>query len=228
MAQTYYNSVTTQPSQYTNNVYIAFWRNMENLNDLELVAKMTEGNLEAFKIIISRYQEKAFNLCFRITRNESDAEESVQDLFSTIFRKASSFKGDSQFSSWVYRIATNCALMKIRTRKRQTHGNVELNAFDISHAENNCDLVYQYERNDLKGKLTDAVNKLPAGYKEVFIMRDIDGIPSEAACELLDLSMTALKSRLHRARLMLRKLLKDTYKSYSGVDDKTLQDLLAA
>ena len=201
---------------------------MQNLNDIKLIKEVSEGNLEAFEALVSHYQEKAYNLCLRITRNESDAEESVQDLFSTLFRKAGSFKGDSQVSSWIYRIATNCALMKIRTRKRQSQGNVELDSYDTSHVENNCDLFYLLERNELKNKLTDAINKLPQGYKEIFVMRDIDGISSESACEILELSMTALKSRLHRARLMLRKLLKETYKSYTGIADKEIQELLAA
>lgn len=201
---------------------------MENLNDVKLIEEVSKGSLEAFETLMSRYQEKAYNLCLRITRNESDAEESVQDLFSTLFRKAESFKGDSQVSSWIYRIATNCALMKIRTRKRQSNGNIEFNSCDTTNFENSCDLFYSLERNELKAKIAEAVNKLPEGYKEIFIMRDIDGISSESACELLNLSMTALKSRLHRARLMLRKLLKDTYKSYTGVNDKEILELLAA
>ena len=175
---------------------------MNNERDLELAKGILNQDKEVFEEVISLYQDKAYNLCLRITRNEHDAEEAVQDLFSTVYRKINTFKGDSKFSSWIFRIATNCALMKLRTRKRQTNGNVEFDILDIPTVD-----ACSSERSELRANIEKAVNQLPEMYKQVFIAKDVDGLSSENACELLNLSMTAFKSRLHRARFMLRKKL---------------------
>ena len=186
---------------------------MQGLSDLELVREINQGNNFAFESLISRYSSKAYNLAVRITRSHEDAEEVVQDAFTTIYRKLKNFRGDSQFSSWFYRITMNCALMKLRTRKRHRATTLE-NAPTEESAMNSCDLLYLVKRTELQNKLEQALDSLPQSYRQIFVLRDIEGVSNEEASQILDVSVTALKSRLHRARLMLRKTLKKVYNEY--------------
>src|SRR3954453_22834938 len=87
-------------------------------SDEELVARARAREFAAFELLLERYEDKVFRLAFRFVRNESDAKEILQDTFLSVWRKLDTFKGDSQFSSWVYRVAANTALMRLRSQRR--------------------------------------------------------------------------------------------------------------
>lgn len=198
--------------------------NLENKTDKQLVVMLQASKAGAFEELVTRYKTKAFNLAMRLTRNQEDAEEVLQDVFTTLYTKIAGFKGESAFSSWLYRIVVNSAFMKLRKRKQQTAFYLE----DLStHARQAClekdshliersDSVYISKQ--LSSALERAISKLPKQYRAVFLLRDVDGMSNEETSEILSLTVPAVKSRLHRSRLMLRKRLQSVYEEYiSGI-----------
>ena len=195
--------------------------------DLVLIKRFREGDIDAFEELIERYQTKVFNLAMRFTRNQEDSEEVLQDVFTTLYRRLDSFQGKAAFSSWLYRIVVNAAFMKLRKRKQQT-----IIYFDDLKREQNISeehLLIQRSDNissnhELREVLQNAINKLPLQYRAVFVLRDIDGLSNEAVSEILSLSVPAVKSRLHRSRLMLRRRLQRYYEEYIGVKRTTFRE----
>lgn len=190
-------------------------------SDLALIKQFNKGSLEAFEELVSRYEAKVMNLALRFTRNQEDAEEVVQDVFTTLYRKLAGFEGKSAFSSWLYRIVVNASFMKLRKRKQQTTVHLE----DLVQERGvDKDLLIGGTRHDtipshreLREVLQGAIDKLPEQYRSVFILRDVDALSNEEVAEILNLSVPAVKSRLHRSRLMLRKRLARYYEELYGV-----------
>lgn len=181
------------------------------LNDKELLKKTLAGNNAAYDEIVERYRARIFNVALKITRHHADAEEVLQETFSSAYLKIDRFKGKSAFSSWIYRIAVNAALMKLRKRKK--HQAVPLDTTDcesnvfLRQRSDSSDLDYMSTRHELRSMLNNAIYSLPEGYQEVFVLRDIDGLKNEEVSEILGLTVATIKSRLHRARLFLREKL---------------------
>ena len=194
---------------------------MQNLTDLELVAKIKKQDDAAFQEMMARYTQKVYNLAMRLTRNIEDTEEVLQDVFVTVYKKIHSFEGKSQFSSWLYRVTANTAFMKLRRRKNtesvsfdEVSGDVKENLVGQAPAESNVD--YMSTKHELRFVLETAIDKLPEEYKNIFVLRDVDGLSNEEVGEMLSLTVPAVKSRLHRARLILRKKLSRYYEDYSS------------
>ncbi len=188
--------------------------------DLELIKDFQSGREGGFEELLERYSTKVFGLASRLTRNQEDAEEVLQDVFVTVYRKIGGFEGKSSFSSWLYRVAMNAALMKLRKRRQdkslpmedvvpEYENNIALKSAEHTEA----DLVTQ--RNQLVSLLEAAINKLPDEYRPVFVLRDIDGLTSREVSKILKLTVPAVKSRLHRSRLMLRRRLLPLYREYA-------------
>lgn len=192
-------------------------------NDMELVEAMANGDECAFIEIVERYSPKVHNLALRLTRNEEDTEEILQDVFVTIYRKIHSFEGKSAFSSWLYRITVNTAFMKLRKRRRSA--SVVIEEYD-THLEEKlagsgsfgADQQQTASQDELRVLLQHAVNRLPFEYRLIFILRDVDGLSNQAVSEMMNLSVPAIKSRLHRSRLMLRKRLRRFYEDFISSD----------
>ena len=193
---------------------------MTNDLDAELVREIQQGNHEAFETLMQRYVTKAHGLAARLTRNPEDAEEVLQDVFTTVHRKIGSFQGKSTFSSWLYRITMNTALMKLRKRRNDRHVHIE----DVVPEYQNSSMLRASElgegdvlteRQKLLNALEDAIRRLPEEYRPVFVLRDIDGLTSREVGKVLKLSIPAVKSRLHRSRLMLRRRLLPLYREIS-------------
>ncbi len=189
--------------------------------DTELVEGFKAGNVAYFNELLERYTQKVHNLAVRITRSEEDAEEVIQDVFVTVYNKVDKFEGKSAFSSWLYRITVNTAFMKLRKR-RQTPA-ISLEDINPSVKENwtgsrsdSSDVNYLSSRHEIRQELQGAIEKLPEEYKTIFILRDVDGLSNQEVGEVLALSVPAVKSRLHRARLLLRKRLQKFYEDYSS------------
>lgn len=187
--------------------------------DPELVAGCKNGEEGSFEEIISRYSQKAYHLAYRLTRNEDDAEEVLQDVFITVFRKIKGFEGKSTFSSWLYRVTVNSALMKLRKRRQDqsvlledTLPEFENSLFVRSHAGTEGE--HNTMRKEVLDVLTAAIEELPSEYRPVFILRDVDGLSSREVGRALNISIPAVKSRLHRSRLLLRKRLMPFYREY--------------
>jgi len=191
-------------------------------SDLDLVKRFKKGSIDAFEELIKRYESKIFNLAMRFTRNQEDAEEVLQDVFTTIYRKMGSFEGKSAFSSWLYRIIVNAAFMKLRKRKQDHTVSVEDLAPQVKQSVMDQDNLMNLRSDnmtfgrELREVLEAAIGKLPGQYRAVFILRDVDGLSNQEVGEILDLSIPAVKSRLHRSRLMLRRRLRKYYEDFVG------------
>lgn len=194
------------------------------ISDVALVEQFKTGSLSAFEEIISRYEVKVMNLALRFTRNQEDAEEVMQDVFSTVYRKIEGFRGQSAFSSWLYRIVVNAAFMKLRKRKQHQTVSIEDLAPNIKQQcierdafAGNISSSNILVSRELRETLQLAIDKLPEQYRAVFVLRDVDGLSNQETGEILSLSIPAVKSRLHRSRIMLRKRLKKYYEDYTGL-----------
>ena len=197
--------------------------------DEKLVEELKGGKLEAFDEIVTRYEKKIYALGFNLTHNQMDAQDVAQDVLLTIFRKVHTFQGKSAFSSWIYRITLNAVYMKMRVKKKQQAVSLDdlLPSFNgsgfqqekiFNWAENGETHLFA---NETKEVIQKAVNLLPEKEKVVFVLRDVEGLSTEKVGEILDLTVPAVKSRLHRARLFLRKKLSNYFEEYqkSGVKE---------
>jgi RNA polymerase sigma-70 factor, ECF subfamily len=191
------------------------------LSDDRLVSLLKAGDESAFETILRKYDKKVYSLVRGLTRNDSDAQDALQETFLSVFRKIGSFKGRSTLSTWIYRIAVNAALMVIRRRRRDEKSvsiDETMPDFDASGhrvvslpdwgpgAE---DLVLNKE---LAKHLRQAILALQPDYRTVFVLRDQEGLSNEEVAAILKLSIPAVKSRLHRARLFLRERIKDYWR----------------
>ena len=192
---------------------------LDQRSDAQLVESFKSKDNEAFCALLQRYTEKVHNLSMRITRNQDDAEEVLQDVFLTIFHKIHLFEGKSAFSSWLYRITVNTAFMKLRKRRQQATSSLdEMSASgDESWSKqrsDTSDVNYLCSRHELREALERAITELPEEYKMIFVLRDVDGLSNQEVGEMLSISIPAVKSRLHRSRLMLRRKLQYFYDDY--------------
>jgi RNA polymerase sigma-70 factor (ECF subfamily) len=174
--------------------------------DEQLVRKSQEDDERAFGELVSRYESKVYSLALKMVRNPEDAEDVLQDTFLRAYRGIKSFKGNSTFSTWIYRITANSALMRLRKRQLPT---VSIDDADEREAPINIadwapGPVEQMLNQETQAAMTEAIDALPPEFRQVFVLRDIEELSNAEVAEILDLSVAAVKSRLHRARLKVR------------------------
>ena len=192
------------------------------LTDMELIKKfVNENDHKSYSEIVTRYSDKVHNLAMRITRNQEDTEEIMQDVFIIVYTKVNKFRGNSAFSSWLYRVTTNTAFMKLRKRRMQTSlGLDDVNLIDknswVASRSENTDVNYISSRHQMRQEIENALAKLPDEYRTIFLLRDVDGLSNQEVGEIMKITIPAVKSRLHRSRLMLRKRLKFFYQDYTS------------
>ena len=184
--------------------------------DHDLLQALRRREPMAAEGLVTRYGERAYRLASRITGNVSDAEEVVQDAFWTVVRKIETFRGDSAFGSWLYRIVANAAYQRLRRRpgsRREISWDEVLPLFDESgrHVAPAVDWSARVEdpalQVELRTALTRAIDALPAGYRAVLVLRDVEGRSHGEIADVLGLNIAVVKTRVHRARLFLRKRL---------------------
>ncbi len=184
--------------------------------DAGLVERLRRQDAGAAEALVAAYGDRVYRLAIRITGNEQDAEEVVQDALWTAARKIDTFKGESAFGSWLYRIAANTAYQKLRGRqgKRREVSWEDLSpSFDEQgrHAEPVGDWSAKVEepalQTELRAVLTTAINDLPGDYRTAFVLHDVEGLSNPEIAETLSISLPAVKSRVHRSRLFLRQRL---------------------
>lgn len=178
--------------------------------DTALIAATLEGNYASFEKLVTKYESRIYNHCMRFLRSPEDAEDALQDTFLQAYRALGSFRAESAFSTWLYRIATNSCLMKIRKQKR-----VDLVSIDKPIEWDGSKLrreVVDWSQNpmmqagveELGKALDELIGKLPEDKRVVLTMKDIEGFSNIEISEILGVSVAAVKSRLHRARLIMR------------------------
>lgn len=186
-------------------------------DEARLVAAAKSGDLNAFDLLVSRYERKIFRLTLRITQNREDAEDAMQEAFLKAYEHLSDFQGGSRFYTWLVRIGVNQALMKLRKRRPNQVSLDEPTETDDSEvfkeiADWGPSPEQRFAQTELHEILDRAITGLEPDYRNVFILRDVEGIPTEEAAQLLAISVPAVKTRLLRARLKLRQNLNPFFK----------------
>jgi RNA polymerase sigma-70 factor, ECF subfamily len=189
------------------------------LTDSEIIAAFKAGNNQIYTKIIEKYYTKAYQIAYSILRQKEDAEEVVQDSFVKIHKVLHDFRGDSQFSTWMYRIITNYAKNRYRWNKRRgSKQNVSINA-PLNNSEDN-NYVLDLPGKELNPQSGSVYNELEKGvhehlqtisplYREVLILRNLDGLSYEEIASILDCKIGTVKSRIARGRDELRQRLKN-------------------
>ncbi len=179
--------------------------NMGSAADFDLTQAAASGDMAAFEEIYRRHHRRFYSLCLRMLQNAAEAEDLTQEVFVQIYRKIGSFRGDSAFSTWLHRLTVNQVLMHFRKRSvrfEKTTEKGETPVQIISGTENPKKM-----RIVDKIALQNASAELPPGYRNVFILHDVEGYEHEEVAKILGCAAGTSKSQLSKARLKLRKLL---------------------
>jgi RNA polymerase sigma-70 factor (ECF subfamily) len=191
---------------------------VESPTDLDLVRRIKTGDDRAFETMVERYHARVYSLSYGVLRNAEDAEEATQDTFLTLHRKIGTFDETKKFFSWFYRVALNSAYSRARRRPRAQVVAIEeyLPKFypDGHFAEPEFrdwsrDVEDEAASRELAARAGEFIAELPPAYRDVIWMTDVEEMPSAEVAETLEISIPALKSRLHRARLYVRQRLSE-------------------
>ena len=174
------------------------------LSDYELTQAIGQGAVSGIGDLYERHKTKVYSLCLRMTGNVSEAEDLTQEIFLHLLRKAGSFRGESQFSTWLYRFTTNHVLMHFRTRTRRNQRFPYL--IDEVEATRTLKISVGPQLLD-RVALDAALAKLPFGCRSIFLKIDVEGYNHQEVAGLFGCSVGNSKSQLHKARRRLRKLL---------------------
>ena len=178
-----------------------------------LIQRVKAGDQKAFEVIFSRYVNRVYRQAFKLVGNEADAEDVVQEVFLLVYRKAQSFLGKSEFSTWLYRLTANAALTKLRQRKKEKE--VSLDEYLPKFRKDGHHLVRPVVDwtqdidkfvaiKEYSQIITEAMEQLSPTDKAVVMMSDMEEMSNPEISETLGISVQAVKARLHRARLFLR------------------------
>ena len=188
----------------------------------QLVKDLQAGEVSSFEQLANLYQKKIYTLSFNLTRNAIDSQDVTQEVLLTLFKKGHTFQGKSAFTSWVYRITLNASYMKLRTRKKEPNLSIEDLLPSLNGAGFQQEKLQDWSENteasffdkETRRVIQKAVDLLPDKEKVVFLLRDVEGLTTEKVSEILEITAPAIKSRLHRARLFLRKKLGSYFEGY--------------
>lgn len=190
----------------------------DSIEDLVLVQRAQQGDMVAYDELVRRYQERVYATIYHMTGNHEDAVDLAQEAFIKGFQALKSFKGDSSFYTWVYRIAVNKTINFLKSRKNKSH--LSLNTMDFN-AENDPDMVSLVSENtprrdaglsELQGKLNEAMLKLSPVHRLVVTLHDVQGLAHEEIASIMDCNVGTVRSRLFYARQQLQAYLSDYLK----------------
>ena len=184
-------------------------------NETELIEQLKRGDETAFKAIVEQWQDMVYNTILGIVQNETEAEDLAQDVFIKVFEKISSFKGDSKFSTWLYRIATTTALDHLRSKKRKKRsGFLQGLGGGSDEKEEIPDFHHPGVSLDNKERaavLFKAIEALPENQKAAYTLHKLEGLSYRDVSEVLDTTVSAVESLMSRANQNLRKQLEEYY-----------------
>ena len=181
------------------------------MDDATLIAACRRGEARAMETLYHQYKRRVFGLCHRIV-GPADAEEVAQEAFVRVFRGLGGFRGDAQLGTWVYRLAVNCALTHAaKHKRRQEVGDDQLESMAAPEA------VVRDPR--LSRRVEAAMALLPAGYRAILVLHDVEGLSHEECAAILDCRIGTSKSQLHKARMRMRELLGPALAAERGVGD---------
>jgi RNA polymerase sigma-70 factor, ECF subfamily len=205
-------------------------------SDAEIIQEVLEGNTPMFELLMRRYNERVYRAARSIVRDEQEAEDIMQQAYVNAFTHLRQFNGSAQFSTWLTKIALNEALARVRRR-----GRYEAFDDDLSNVEPfmSSSAVQNPERQafaeELRGLLEWAIDTLPDGMREVFVLRDVEGLSTSEAADSLGVSEDVVKTRLSRGRAALRRVLlertgasaPEAFRFYRPRCDRVVQQVLA-
>ncbi len=200
-----------------------------NASDLELVRRIKQSDDEAFREMVERYHSRVYSLSYGVLRNAEDAEEATQDTFLTLYRKIGTFDESKKFFSWFYRVALNSAYSRARRRKPAI--TVSLDDYAPRFGGDGSEASPQYQAwvsgvedeviaRDLAERAEGFIDELPDAYRDAIWMVDIEEMKPADVAEVLEISLPALKSRLHRARLFVRQKLAEAATSAPALSER--------
>lgn len=191
---------------------------IHNADDAALLTALRAGDDVAFETLVRRFSGRMLTVARRLVTNEADAQECLQEAFLSAFKALPGFDGRSQLGTWLHRIVVNAALMKLRTRRRHPECSIDnlLPAFLDDGHQRNPGRPWKaepavLEREETRDTVRRKIHELPENYRTVLLLRDIEEYDTETVAQLLDLTTTAVKVRLHRARQALRSLLEPVF-----------------
>ena len=174
--------------------------------DYALAQRASSGDMAAFEELYSRHSRRVYSLCLRMTANTAEAEDLAQEVFIQLFRKIGSFRGESQFTTWLHRLTVNQVLMHFRKRGVRLEQTTEDGEAPVQVVRGTEDPSRMPVVDRIA--LERAVAGLPPGYRAVFVLHDVEGHEHEEIARLLGCSVGTSKSQLHKARMKLRTLLR--------------------
>jgi len=192
---------------------------MDELSEAALIARLRGRDAGALEILMERHAARVYRVAFGITRNEADAEEVVQDVFLSLFEKIGAFEERAALGTWLYRVATNSALLRRRGKRLELEVSLEdqLPTFkeDGHRAGERSFLLADWSPSaemevlgdETRALVRRAIDMLPPHYRAVVMLRDVEELSNEESAEILGEPVSSVKSRLHRARMALREQL---------------------
>jgi RNA polymerase sigma-70 factor (ECF subfamily) len=194
------------------------------VNENELVARAKDGDKKALSLLVQTYSERIYNLALKILRNREDAEDVLQESFMTVVEKINTFDGRSSFFTWIYRVATNASLMKLRKKRMiftefPDNPDLEKSFENLAFVDLSQDPSFNLDNKELKKILDKAIGALPEIYRAVFILRDLEYLSIRETSKILEISEENVKIRLRRARLFLRDKITEYYSEGGGYNE---------
>ena len=181
-------------------------------SDDYLVKKSQEGDARSFEMLVIKYQQRVFNVIFRIVRNRDAVEDLAQEAFLNAFRSIKGFRGGSSFYTWLYRIASNVSLNYLAKNKRAVFvDETVLDTMDVAEKTASADVSPERRAssNETASAISRAIENLPEEIKKAVILREYEGLSYEEIAELMDCPVGTVRSRIFRGRGILKKSLKD-------------------
>ncbi len=187
-----------------------------NTSEQEFVQRLKTGDPSAYEELIEKYADMVYRVAYRILQDPDDAEDAMQETFLTVYRRIHSFRGDAKLSTWLYRLATNTALDMIRARQRKRSKDV---VWDETEEEGGPipdtftplpeELLLQQEVAEL---IEEAISQLSPKLRTAFVLYELEGLPMKEVADVLGISESAAKVRVHRARAQLQRYLAEHVK----------------
>ncbi len=189
---------------------------VEKDDDADVVRRCKGGDREAFDILVEKYYKKIYNLAYRFVGDSEEANDLAQEIFTAAYQNMKRFRGDAKFSTWLFQIAANRGKNRFKYLKRRGHfanraqrdGDEEKDALQREIPDESTNPETLFASKQIRKIVQDAINDLEPDHKEIVILRDIEGFSYDEIAQILDLPEGTTKSRLHRARMVVKEKLK--------------------
>ena len=175
----------------------------EGIGDAECVRRVQQGDTDSFEVLVRRHEKAIFNLVYRLLGNYDEAAEVAQEVFLSAFRSIHQFRGEANFSTWLYRIGLNHASTRRKSLQTSQQRHIPLDGTEVI-ADGAVDPAKSVEHKEIQQRVQQALNSLDPEDARIVLLRDLQDIPYEDVAQMLDIPVGTVKSRLHRARQALK------------------------